>query len=113
MSEPELKQKKEEVIEDLRIHRDNCSDEIASEILDGSVYRTVKYKVRRNWWLGVIGGLCALRSTHSVPPDLEQEVDDFIEHYTSENFHRQPLTTEDDIKRANLLITKIVGDKQD
>ena len=84
---------------------ENFSDEIPGKVLHGKG----DFKVRRNWWQGVVGGLDCLISQGQIPSALEGEVEDFLTHYTSEDFHRQPLTTEKDITRANNLIDKILG----
>ncbi|MBI2268333.1 MAG: hypothetical protein HYU80_02670 [Candidatus Blackburnbacteria bacterium] len=100
-------------IEYLRILRDDYSNEIPEQVLHGPVTNSdrKKFKVRRNWWNGVVGGLGRLRLKGLVPTGLEQEVQDFVDHYSSEEFHSQPLTTAEDIARANEIITKIVGDR--
>ena len=49
-----------------------------------------------------------LKSKGQIPPGLEGEVEDFLTHYT-EDFHEQPLTTGEDIARANSLINRILG----
>lgn len=109
-----LEQEKERIwlVEYLRILRDEYSDEIPEQVLHGFVtdQDRKKFKVRRNWWHGVVGGLDILQSRGLVPSGLEQEVSDFVEHYSSKDFHNQPLTTADDIARANEILTKIVRD---
>lgn len=101
-------------IEYLRVLRDDYSDEIPELVLHGPVSAVDRkaFKVRRNWWNGVVGGLDRLQSKGLVPPGLDEEVQNYVSHYSSDEFHNQPLTTADDIQRANDLITRIVGDKQ-
>ena len=110
-----VEQEKERIspIEYLRTLRDDYSNEIPEQVLHGPVTSSdrKKFKVRRNWWHGVVGGLGRLQSKGLVPTGLEQEVKDFVDHYTSEEFHTQPLTTAEDIVKANEIITKIVDDK--
>jgi hypothetical protein len=100
-------------VEHQRILRDYWSDEIPTDILHGPVNSSdpKRFKVRRNWWQGVVDGLTGLQKRGLVPHGLEEEVADFMTHYTSDEFHNQQLTTAEDIQRANTLITKIVGDK--
>ncbi len=100
-------------IEYLRTLRDDYSDEIPKQVLHGPVTSSdsLKFKVRSNWWQGVVGGLGSLQEKGLVPTGLEQEVKDFVDRYTSEKFHTRTLTTKEDVVKANELITKIVGDK--
>jgi hypothetical protein len=93
------------VFERLRRLKNNYSDEIPDEVLHGEG----GYKVRRNWWHGVVGYVDQLKDQGQIPKELQTEVDQFITHYTSPDFHQQDLTTEDDIKRANSLLDKLLG----
>lgn len=90
-----------------RLHTD-YSDEIPDQVLHGRG----NFKVRRNWWQGVVGDLDRLRSQGQIPPELHEEVDEFLDHYTSEEFHDQPLTTAEDIGCVNSLLSRIVGTKK-
>jgi len=98
-------------IDYLKMLRDEYSNEIPDQILHGpvSVTNPKRNKARRNWWFCVVGRLDKLRSKNLVPFGLDEEVNDFIKHYSSKEFHNQLLTTEADINKANELITKIVG----
>ncbi len=98
-------------LERLRWLRDEFSDEIPEEILSG-VSPQKNFKVRRNWWQGVVGTLAnALERGKITNPEVQEEVKGFLEHYTSEKFHEQPLTTAEDIKRANEIIDLVLGEK--
>ncbi len=92
------------MIERLRCLRDGYSDEIPEEILHGQG----RFKVRRNWWHGLIGYLERGLEYGDIPKEFGEEIEAFVERYTSEEFHRQPLTTSDDISRANSLLDKIL-----
>ena len=92
-------------LEHLKRLKEGFSDEIPGKVLHGKG----DFKVRRNWWQGVVGDLDRLKSKGQIPPGLEGEVEDFLTHYTSEDFHEQPLTTGEDITRANSLIDRILG----
>jgi len=97
-------------IEYLRILRDDYSDEIPNKVLNGSMPRDqIKYKVRRNWWNGLVGGLSRVQEKGLISNELQEDVTAFLEHYTSEEFHNQPLTTAEDIQKANNLLNKILG----
>ena len=70
------------------------------------------FKVRRNWWQGLVGDLERGLGNGVVPEELRPEVERFLKDYTSEEFHHQPFTTEVDIKRANGLLDRILGKRQ-
>lgn len=99
-------------IEYLRALRDNYSDEIPEQVLHGptSAVDRKAFKVCRNWWIGLVGGLGRLQLEGLAPPCLDEEVKSFVVYYSSDEFKR--LTTAEDIRRANDLITRIVGDDQ-
>lgn len=88
--------------------RDEFSDEIPDKVLHGRG----NFKVRRNWWNGLVGDLEHGLGNGVVSEELKPEVDRFIEDYISEEFHNQPLTTKADIKRANDLLDRILGKRQ-
>ena len=92
-------------IEDLVWLRDGNSDEIPDKILHGRGY----FKVRRNWWNAVVGVLSNLEKKGQIPDNLVSDVDAFLEHYTSDDFHQQPLTTTKDISIANNLLDRVLG----
>lgn len=95
----------------LRTLRDNWSDEIPDNIIHGPISGTDKkqFKVRRNWWQGVVGSLGRLQLKGLISPEMNDEVTEFIAYYTSDQF---TLTTPDDIQRANALITRIISDNR-
>lgn len=88
--------------------KNEFSDEIPDKVLHGRG----NFKVRRNWWHGLIGDLERGLGNGVVPENLKPEVEEFLEHYTSDEFRNQPLTTEVDITRANILLDKILGKKR-
>jgi len=88
--------------------KDEFSDEIPDKVLhDGD------FKVRRIWWQGLVSNLERGLDNGVVPEEFRPEVKRFVEHYTSKEFHNQPLTTEADIKRANGLLDRILVKRQD
>lgn len=95
-------------LEHLRRLHDDFSDEIPDKVLHGRG----DFKVRRNWWQGVVGDLDLLRSHGQIPPELQVEVDGFLEHYTSDEFHDQPLTTSVDLGVVNNLLSRIIGPRK-
>lgn len=94
------------MLEILRQLHDDFSDEIPIEILEGKG----DFKVRRNWWQQVVLSLQFLGSQVKMPLELWEEVDDFVGHYTSDAFKGPPLTTEEDIGKANSLLAKVLAE---
>lgn len=96
----------------LRKLRDDYSEEIPEKILSG-ISPDRKFKVRRNWWQGVVGSLLnTLKWNLITDPEIRAEVEEFTNHYKSEEFHDQPLTTARDIQRANEIINLVLGEKK-
>lgn len=60
----------------------------------------------------MVGDLDLLRSRGQIPQELQAEVDGFLDHYTSEEFHDQPLTTSDDLSVVNSLLSRIIGPRK-
>lgn len=86
--------------------RDGNSDEIPPDIIHGEGF----LKVRRNWWNGLVGGLEEALRKGMVPSHLEGEVEKFLAIYASDEFrYRRPLTTKEDIERANQLLDRLLG----
>lgn len=92
-------------MERLRWLRGEFSDKIPYEVLHGRG----DFKVRKNWWQGVVGYLERGLRKGDIPQEFREEAEAFLEHYTSEDFHNQPLTTQEDIVRANSLLDRILG----
>ncbi len=89
--------------------QDDYSDEIPERKFHGSISPDErKYKVRKNWWQWLIGALQGLLSSDSISHTLDQETRNFVQHYSSEKFHNQELTTQEDINKANSLIKRIL-----
>jgi len=57
-------------LEHLRKLHENYSDEIPDQELHGEG----NFKVRRNWWHGVIGDLDNLRTKGMIPPDFKRRL---------------------------------------
>jgi len=92
-------------IDQLRHLRDDFSDEIPAEELHGKG----NFKVRRNWWQGLVGNLENGLGNGLVPATLKPEVEAFLDEYASDDFRSQALTTKDDIVKANTLFDKLLG----
>lgn len=95
-------------LEKLRILKDEFSDEIPNRTI--SSYRPdKKFKVRRNWWQAVTSVLEKGLDEDIVPEKSRPDVESFVKHYTSAEFRDQPLTTKEDIRRANELLSKVLN----
>lgn len=62
--------------ERLRRLRDNFSDEIPSEVLHGQG----DFKVRRNCWHKVVGGLVTGLKNGVISSELRSQVNEFLDH---------------------------------
>lgn len=89
--------------------RDQFSDEIPNEILDGRIGGN--FKVRRNWWQGLVQDLELGVMKGVISEELKPDVEQFIDYYTSDEFKHQLLTKKEDIQRANDLLEKILNIK--
>ena len=86
------------------------SDEVPEEILRGSTGdKPPEFKVRKNWWMGIMGDLYFLTEDEMVPEDLLKEIKDFEEKFSGKDSDFPTrLTTAKDIAEANALIDKIL-----
>jgi len=108
----ETKTDREELdcLEILRELRDECSDEIPDKIIRGSHPDRSKFKVRKNWFHGVVGYLgMALEQGLISGSTAQTEAENFIDYYTSDEFGTR-LTTAEDIERANSIINLVLGE---
>ncbi|MCB0169335.1 MAG: hypothetical protein KDJ97_02185 [Anaerolineae bacterium] len=92
-------------LEHLRKITDNFSDEIPNKVLHGRG----NFKIRRNWWSGAITDIELALNRGEISTELVEETKEFVNHYTSEDFHNQPLTTREDIQRVTRLIDRILN----
>lgn len=102
----------QEIIEDLKILRNNFSDEIPKEIIRGGQGdNSLKYKVRKNWWMGVVDNISLIINENILPENISNQAKLFIEKFTDISFN-QRLTTVEDIAEANLMIEKILDSQK-
>ena len=100
------------ITDHIRFLRDTFSDEIPGEVIHSDA-KNNRFKVRRNWWVGLLADLeNGLEDGEFSDPQVQREIKDFTEfYYHRPNFFDKPLTTADDIARANSLIRRILGEK--
>ena len=92
--------------------RDGNSNEIPNEILSGHSEKKF-FKVRRNWWNGLVGGLSSLLRKGLVKDEKTLgDIQNFLKKYNSDEFRFKPLTEAVDIAAANALLDEIVGPKE-
>ena len=86
------------------------SDEVPEEILRGSTGdKPPEFKVRKNWWMAVMGDLYFLTEYGVLPEDLLKEIKDFEDKFSGKDSDFPTrLTTERDLAEANALIDKIL-----
>lgn len=90
------------MIENLRKLRDEVDGTIPDEIVHFGLY-----KVRTNWFNGVQSRLGRMLKKGLIPESLREEVLLFIDSVMGKG---ERLTTQDDIDKADALITKVLGD---
>lgn len=93
-------------LENLRHLRDDFDDDIPDQKAFGG------FKAQRKWWQNLIFGLEDALNEGIIPSELQERVNEFIRRYTSDKFHKQPLTAQEDVQEANFLIDKICGEKK-
>jgi len=85
-------------------HRDEWSDKIPEQMLNGSLPSEDKrYKCRKNWFYGVRNVIEHLIKVEAITeiPDIVQEFSDYI---NSEEFAQKERTTPEDIQLGNQVI---------
>ena len=113
--EPQLdinseKEKIAKQIERFRYFKNEWKSEIPNQILSGAS-PDKKYKVRKNWFQGVIGDLewgvlpLLSKEKHQV---LIEDIRNFFSRYTSAEF-KSRLTTKEDIDTADSLIDSVIS----
>lgn len=92
------------------------SGQLKIQVIPGSVLSEKAwgdFKVQRAWWQELIFALEDTIAERVVSEGLTKEVRDFMRQHTSDEFHKQKLTTRRDIQAANSLINKICGLKNE
>jgi len=98
-------------LKELKWRLNEWSDEVPDKIMHGpaeDLPNEGRFKVRKNWWHGLMGDLhCALEDG-VIPKTMELEVREFMNRYGVERDFTRRLTTKEDIEEANALIRKIL-----
>lgn len=82
---------------------EGSTDEIPTEIIHGGLY-----KVRGNWFQGVVADLeICIRDGIIFDPLIVREVEDFMDEYVPHHDFSQR-TTAEDIQKANAVIRKVL-----
>lgn len=107
----ELQSEKSRIVDRLLELQNDFSDLVPSE----EVNETLKddegrgYKVTKNWWSGLIGTLKLADSYGLFSDETKERLKLFISNYSTDNF-RTRWTTKRDILRANLIISRALGE---
>lgn len=98
------------MLEHLKRLRTDWSDQIPKEIVHSDAPDN-QYKVRRNWFTGVVADVANLLDEGEIT-DLARQTaaKQLIASFTSEEFINRDLTTIEDIQTANSLIDIILGE---
>ncbi len=93
--------------------RDAFSDDIPAEVIHSNSPNN-KFKVRRNWFYGLVQNLelWVLGDRLVDDPGIDEEVGKFITHVRSDEFTKKPLTEAEDIEWANKVINMVVDKMQ-
>jgi len=92
----------------LKYLRDEFSDEIPNEILHSPMGQP-KYKVRKNWFQGVVADATNIVSSGYASEDSKRQLKEFHEYYEVSEM-RSRLTTREDIDKANSLLSSLITD---
>ncbi len=112
MADNEPHREKYSPLEHLRFLRDNFSDRIPDRVIHSND-KDKRYKVRRNWWAGLLADLSNGLDEGVFPGHLKGEVEQFMEEHYGDEFREKPLIEAADIKKANDLLDKIFGKKNE
>lgn len=97
------------MLEHLRGLRTGWKDEIPDRVIHSNEPDNL-YKVRRNWFTGVVADVENLLIEGSITNGNKRAAaEQLLDRFTSEEFRDQELTTAEDIQTANRLIDIILG----
>lgn len=99
-------------VKHLKSMRFDYRDEVPEEIIHGDA-DVKNFKVRKNWWFGVILDLETLITMKKeVGQETLEKINAFQKKYTSQEF-KDRLTTAEDISEANAFIDDILAQFDD
>lgn len=97
------------MLEHLRGLRTGWKDEIPGKVIHSNEPDNL-YKVRRNWFTGVVADVENLLVEGSIRNGVKKvAAEQLLERFTSDEFRDRDLTTPEDIQTANNLIDVILG----
>lgn len=99
---------RERIKEELLRLKNDWSDEKPPRIVDGRDLEYKYNKYRKNWFAAVVLALDILAGESFLSKDSKEEIKNFEEYYTSNDF-KERLTEKEDIEKADsLLIEKVL-----
>ena len=97
------------MLEHLRGLRTDWKDEIPGKVIHSDAVDN-QYKVRRNWFTGVVADVENLLIDGEITTDEgKAAAGQLLDTFTSDEFANRELTTAQDIQTANRLIDVILG----
>ena len=95
-------------LEHLKFLKDGFSNEIPTKILHSNMGQS-RYKVRTNWFQGVIANAECVISEGYVSEKSKKLFEEFMEYYENSNAINR-LTSRVDIEKANKLLESLIND---
>ena len=109
MNEKIVLDDEQDLMEHLRELRGGWSDEIPQEVIHSNALDN-RYKVRRNWFTGVVADVANLLDEGTLKSEgSKKAAEKLLKRFTSKEFTSRELTTAKDIQTANRLIDVILG----
>ncbi|OGK62663.1 hypothetical protein A2334_03150 [Candidatus Roizmanbacteria bacterium RIFOXYB2_FULL_38_10] len=111
---PQGPERQRSVLEEIRCLRHAYSDQIPKDIVHSNGDNPYT-KARRGWWTALIGNLqLAMRTGEVQDETLIDLIKRFSAWYTNpQHLSSKALTTADDIRHANAMITMVLGEKDE
>ena len=107
--EPQNEEEKK-LIDDLRRYKNDYSNEQPASILHSAGKDPrVSSKWRKGFFAMFYTRLQLLTNGSLIPTEYQVEVNEFMKHFTSQEFINQDLVTKDDVDWANRLLDKLLG----
>ena len=97
-----------EYLKHMKFLRDDFSNEIPEKILHSNMGQP-KYKVRKNWFQGVIADADCVISDGYATDHTKRLFEEFMSYYKNSDAMNR-LTKSEDIDKANKLLTSLIND---